>query len=169
MIVAGVAIIAALAYYSARQEPNGIIRNGENGTGDNGQTRMVRLYYYSPTQDQDMQGNILCSRQGLVAVDRQIPVTQTPIQDTIRLLLRGDLTAEERSFGITTEYPLSGVELEGASLNNGVLTLEFSDPQNRTSGGSCRVSILWHQIESTALQFPEVSSVRFIPEELFQP
>lgn len=133
------------------------------------QTRTISLYYYDPANDQDESGNIQCSREGLVTVRREIPVTQTPIQDAIRLLLQGELTAQEKADGATTEYPLDGVELVGAALKDGVLTLEFKDPMNKTGGGSCRVGILWFQIEATALQFPEVKSVRFIPEELFQP
>jgi len=134
-----------------------------------GLTRTVKLYYYNPQLDKDASGNILCSRQGLVAVEREIPVTQTPIQDTIRLLISGQLTTAEKAQGITIEYPLEGFSLKGASLNNEVLTLEFQDPNNKTGGGSCRVGILWFQIEATAKQFPEVQSVRFISEELFQP
>ena len=79
------------------------------------------------------------------------------------------LTEEERTAGIATEYPLEGLSLKGASLKDGILTLEFNDPSNRTGGGSCRVGILWFQIEATAKQFSEVQQVRFMPEELFQP
>ncbi len=129
----------------------------------------VKLYYYNPDKDKDTNGNILASRRGLVAVDRQIPVTKTPIQDTIKLLLQGNLTSAERAQGITTEYPLPGVELKSANLKSGVLTLEFADPQNKTGGGSARVGVLWFQIEATAKQFPGVSQVKFKPEELFQP
>lgn len=136
--------------------------NGEEG-------RAIQLYYYNPSLDEDETGNILCSKAGLVAVERTIPITQTPIQDSIRLLLQGKLTQEERAQGVTTEYPLEGFELEGASLANGVLTLGFSDPNNVTSGGSCRVGILWFQIQETAKQFDGVDEVRFQPEELFQP
>lgn len=132
--------------------------------------RNVQLYYYNPNNDKDEQGNILCSRKGLVAVQRTMLRTTTPIQDTIRLLLKGELAPQEKAQGITTEYPLSGVELTNASLSSGkALTLTFNDPQNKTSGGSCRVSVLWFQIEQTALQFPEVKKVEFRPEELFQP
>jgi hypothetical protein len=134
-----------------------------------GQQRRVKLYFYDPAKDRDETGNVLCSRQGLTPVERDIPVTKTPIQDAVRLLLLGGLTDSERDAGITTEFPLLGVELKGAVLKDGALTLEFSDPNNRTGGGSCRVGILWHQIEATARQFPEVSSVKFMPEELFQP
>jgi len=129
----------------------------------------VLLYYYNPDKDKDESGNIQCSRNGLVAVEREIPLTKTSIQDTIKLLIAGQLTEEEKSQGLTTEYPLEGFSLKSASLKDGVLTLEFEDPNYKTGGGSCRVGILWFQIETTAKQFPEVREVRFLPEELFQP
>lgn len=131
--------------------------------------RTVALYYYDESRDQDAQGNIMCSAQGLVGVERTIPGTYTPVQDTVRLLLRGEITSAEKARGIDTEFPLQGVSLAGANLANGVLTLEFNDPQNKTSGGSCRTGILWAQIERTARQFDGVNEVRFQPEELFQP
>lgn len=131
--------------------------------------RSVKLFYYNQGLDKDESENILCSRNGLVPVERKIPITQTPIQDTIKLLLSGELTGEERARGIGTEYPLEGLSLKGASLKDGILTLEFDDSKNKTVGGACRVGILWFQIEATAKQFPEVQQVRFLPEEIFQP
>lgn len=129
----------------------------------------VNLYYYNPEMDKDESGNIMCSRQGLAQVQRKISLTQTPIQDTIKLLLRGELTNEERGQGISTEYPLEGLSLGGANVKDGVLTLQFNDPNYKTGGGSCRVGILWFQIEATAKQFTGIQQVRFLPEELFQP
>lgn len=129
----------------------------------------VKLFYYNSKLDRDESGNILCSRKGLVAVERKIPITKTPIQDAINFLISGQLTNEEKSQGINTEYPLKGFSLKGTSLKDGVLTLEFDDSNNKTVGGSCRVGILWFQIETTAKQFPEVKAVHFFPEELFQP
>ncbi|MFZ5559237.1 MAG: Gmad2 immunoglobulin-like domain-containing protein [Patescibacteria group bacterium] len=133
------------------------------------QGREINLYYYNPDLDKDENGNVLCSRNGLVAVKRTIPITQTPIQDTIKLLLKGELTQEEKNNSITTEYPLEGFSLKAASFKSGVLTLTFNDPNNKTVGGSCRVGVLWFQIEATAKQFSGVQQVRFLPEELFQP
>jgi len=129
------------------------------------------LYYYNPEKDKDESGNIQCSRDGLVAVEREIPITKTPIQDAIKLLLKGqeNLTEMEKALGITTEYPLEDFSLKGASLKDGILTLEFEDPNYKTGGGSCRVGILWFQIEATAKQFSGVQQVKFLPEELFQP
>ena len=144
-------------------------RMAENGEESESQERTVSLYYYNPDLDMDEAGNLLCSQKGLVAVERTIPVTETPIEDTLLLLLEGELTETERSAGVTTEYPLAGFELLSSFSQNGNLTLTFNDPQNQTSGGSCRAGILWSQIEATVMQFAEVESVRFLPEELFQP
>ena len=135
------------------------------------QRQKVSLYYYNPKKDVDESGNVKCSRDGLVAIKREIPISKTPIQDTINLLLKGkeNLIEDEKKASITTEFPLEGLKLTGANLKDGVLTLSFDDPFFKTSGGSCRVGILWFQIEATAKQFPEVKEVRFLPEELFQP
>ena len=131
----------------------------------------VLLFYYNPEKDKDEKGNIKCSKDGLVAIEREIPVSKTPIQDTIKLLLNGkeNLTEEEKAQGITTEYPLEGFSLKSTSFKNGILTLEFDDPNNKTIGGACRVGILWFQIEATAKQFHKVKEVKFYPQSLFQP
>ena len=133
------------------------------------QTRLATLYFYNEDKDKDSSGNILCSAAGLQAVERRIPVSITPIQDTIRALIAGGVTSAEASQGLETEFPLDRVTLTAASLSGGVLTLTFNDPLNETSGGSCRVSILRAQIEATAKQFGGVNSVRIMPESVFQP
>ena len=132
----------------------------------------VLLYYYNPEKDRDENGNIKCSEDGLVAIEREIPLSQTPIQDTIKLLLRGreNLTQEEINQGIETEFPLRGFELKSVNLKkDGTLILEFDDPYYQTSGGSCRVKILWLQIEKTAQQFSQIKKVEFKPESFSQP
>lgn len=128
----------------------------------------IKLYFYNPARDQGP-GGTQCSKNGLVAVERVIPKTMTPLTDAIKLLLRGEVSDKERISGIESEFPLPGLTLKNATITNGVATLTFDDPQSKTVGGSCRVSILWAQIEMTAKQFPTVESVRFVPEELFQP
>jgi hypothetical protein len=130
------------------------------------------MFYYDPALDQDGTGNVLCSAAGLVSVERQLPAGlagEALIEESIRLLIAGELSAEERAQGITTEFPLEGLALTGAALEDGELTLAFEDPNFRTSGGACRVTILWAQIEETARQFAGVDHVRFVPEDLFQP
>lgn len=132
--------------------------------------RSVSLYYYDSRLDKDSSGNILCSAKGLVSVTRTIPVTQTPLQDALRLMLAGNLTAAEKSAGITTEFPLPGVSLISATLPaNGALTISLADPLNKTSGGACRAQVLRAQVEATAKQFSQVRSVTFSPATVFQP
>lgn len=140
------------------------------GSDDDGEdASSAVLFFYNPEQDKDASGNVLCSAKGLVAVERDVPLLPANISTAIALLLEGELTAAERAAGITTEFPLPGVALRDSRLDGGRLTLTFADPENRTSGGSCRVAVLWAQIEATAKQFPGVTEVRFSPEELFQP
>jgi hypothetical protein len=130
------------------------------------------LYYYNLEKDKDKNNQIKCSEDGLTAIQREIPVSQTPIKDTINLLLKGkeNLTQKEIEEGISTEYPLDGFSLKALNLkSNGTLILEFNDPNNKTSGGSCRTKILWLQIEKTAKQFNNVLKVEFEPKYLFQP
>jgi len=129
----------------------------------------IKLYYYNSDLDKDVSGNVLCSEKGLVPVERKIEDSENLIEDTIKLLLEGKLTDEEKSRGISTEYPLEGVKLTKSELKDGVLNLYFEDPYFKTSGGACRSKILWMQIENTAKQFSEVKEVKFYPEELFQP
>jgi len=136
------------------------------------ESRVIKLYYYNPEKDKDAEGNVMCSEAGLVAVEKEIPVTMSPIKDVISLLLKGrqNLTAQDIALGINTEYPLDGFSLAEANLkSDGTLVLRFNDPQNRSVGGACRVGILWSQIAKTARQFNNVSAVEFLPEELFQP
>lgn len=132
--------------------------------------RTVKLYYYNSKLDTDAHGTIACSSKGLVSVSRTIPVTQTPLQDAIKLLLKGELTPAERMSGVTTEFPLAGVSLANASLSSkGLATLTFNDLEQKTSGGACRVGVLRAAIEATALQFETVKAVVVAPQTLFQP
>lgn len=127
--------------------------------------RLIKLFYYNSLADKNKDLN----ESYVLPVERRAPVSNTPIQDTINLLLKGDLSLEERNLGFETEFPLDGFGLEGANLKEGVLTLEFRDVFGKTVGGSSRVDLLWAQIKKTAEQFPEVREVKFSPELLFQP
>lgn len=131
--------------------------------------RKMELFYYNAVKDREIADYMPCSRDAVLPVERAIPISQTPIKDAVNLLLSGWLTDSEKAAGFTTEFPLSGFSLTGANLKDGTLTLQFSDPENKSGGGSCRVGLLWAQISKTALQFPEVKQVKFEPEELFQP
>jgi len=132
--------------------------------------KTVKLFYYNPALDQGP-GGVQCSEQGLVSVEREIASSNTilEIRDAMQLLIAGNVRDAERGAGVTTEFPLEGFQIKEASLENGVLTLTFDDPLNKTGGGSCRVSILRAQIEATAKQFSDVKQIVILPEEIFQP
>ncbi|MDP3953904.1 MAG: Gmad2 immunoglobulin-like domain-containing protein [bacterium] len=133
------------------------------------ETREIKLYYYNQKRDREIAEYIPCDPEAVLPVSREIFLSQTPIQDTINLLLQGQVTQEEKEAGFSPMFPLEGVKLVGANLKDGVLTLEFEDPFSQTGGGSCRVRLLWAEVEKTAKQFPEIQQVRFLPEEIFQP
>lgn len=135
----------------------------------NNPKRKVLLYYYNGNKDADEQGNIECSEKGMVAVERSMSVTMSPIQNTLNLLMQGEVTPEEKTKGITTQFPLEGVSVKDISFVGGKLVLTFDDPQFKTSGGACRVNILRMQIEKTVKQFETVKSVQLKPDEAFQP
>jgi hypothetical protein len=132
-------------------------------------TQNINLYYYNVEADTDADGMILCSSEGLVPVTRTVAQSSEMPEHAVRLLIEGIVTPHELSQDIETEYPLSGLTLSQASLSNGTLTLTFEDPEGATGGGSCRVGILWSQINRTAQQFPTVDEVSFLSDELFQP
>lgn len=125
----------------------------------------VQLFYYNQLEDKDVE----CGQNYVLPVEREIDSTQTPIQDTINLLIKGEITQAEKDAGFTTEFPNADFKLLSANLKDGVLSLEFTEVPGFTTGGSCRVSILSSQIIKTAKQFPDVNEVILLPESIFQP
>ena len=124
------------------------------------------LFYQNTTSDAYKADP--CNGKSLSFVVRNEPEVGT-LEATLKDLLRGALTDDEKKAGFQTEYPRPGLSLVTTTLKDGTLTLTFDDPQNGTTGGSCRVGILWAQIEKTALQFDGVRKVVFQPDTLFQP
>ena len=129
----------------------------------------ILLYYYNQIKDREIDESVPCSPEAVLAVEREIEKTGDLIKNTVNLLLAGALTEKEKENGFSTEFPLEGFEILSADIKEGLLVLKFSDSLNKTSGGSCRVGLLWLQIEKTAKQFKGVKEVRFHPEWLFQP
>lgn len=128
------------------------------------------IYLYHPDLDQDDDGNMMCSEEGLVPMHRSVPGEGLGlIENTINTLLSGELTFEEEETGFITDYPLEGFSLVDISLDNGHLEITFADPNSSSTGGSCRVQILKGQLTKTVLHFDEVDRVSIYPEEFFQP
>jgi spore germination protein GerM len=131
--------------------------------------RQVKLFYYNKEKDREIAEHLPCSEDAVLPVERTIPRTETPLKDTIELLLEGNVTDKEDDEGFETEFPGEGFELEDIELENGTAVLTFSDPENFTIGGSCRTGLLYQQIKKTALQFEQIDEVIIRPETLFQP
>jgi spore germination protein GerM len=125
----------------------------------------IELFYYNQTKDIDSS----CDESYVLPVSRKIERTNTPIKDSLNLLLEGELTEEEKGNGFTTEFPNKDFKLVSANLSEGKLTLSFNEVPSFTSGGSCRVSLLATQLRKTAMQFKEVKEVVFQPDSIFQP
>jgi hypothetical protein len=134
------------------------------------QPREVQLFYYNINEDRDEQGNIQCSPDAVQGVERIIP-NQEPIQETIELLLKGNIRNQEIEAGFESEFPHPDFRLISWNLNkdSGQLSLTFSNVPGFTNGGSCRTELLRAQIKKTAGQFKDVEEVVIQPETLFQP
>jgi hypothetical protein len=155
-----------------KDNPSGLPENDEEISIPikfSNKTQLIKLYYYNEKEDKKINPHISCSEEFILPVERKVFLSKTPIKDTINLLLKGFISENEKQLGFSSEFPLEGFELIGANFKNGTLILEFSDPSNKTSGGSCRVNLLRQQIEKTVEQFEGVEEVKFLPETLFQP
>lgn len=133
----------------------------------------VELFYYNRDKDELISENVpSCDPKydPFVSVSREIPLTTTPIKDTLELLLKGELTTAEKAAGFETEFPLDGFSVKSVVLKDGVLTVEFNDQFSKSNGGSCRTFNLQMQIEKTLKQFSEVTEIKYVPEYgYFQP
>lgn len=139
----------------------------DTDVGNERDERIVELFFYEEKADLDETGNVMCSADAVVPVTRTIK--DYAIEKHIETLLAGP-SAEEKERGLSSEYPLKSLRLESANLDDkGVLTLKFNDPDNSTTGGSCRVGLLSAQLIKTAESITGVKSVKVEPEELFQP
>ncbi len=128
-------------------------------------TTTIKLYYQNTkTTNADA-----CSANSVTSVNRTVLKTATPIQDAIKLLIAGNITATEKAQGFTTQFPNQDFRLLGATVKNGTLTLEFTEVPSFTTGGACKMTILSEQIIKTAQQFPGINTVVFKPADLFQP
>ncbi|MEM7091822.1 MAG: GerMN domain-containing protein [Actinomycetota bacterium] len=121
-------------------------------------TRLVEIFVYSSARAEEV--GIAGTPESVIPLTRRIPVTTTPIKDTIELLLSDPLTDAERAAGYFTNFPHEGFVLEDINLEpDGTLILRFPDLPGFTTGGSAHTSVLQATIERTALQFDEVERV----------
>jgi EmrB/QacA subfamily drug resistance transporter len=164
LIIAIIMIVGlAIVFYQCQRAKNAVPPSSTP------ETQTVMLYYYNEEEDKELSGGeIGCSPEAVLPVSRTIE-SDNAIEDTIKLLISGDLTEEEKQEGFSTEFPHQGFSLVSSNLADGILTLTFTEVPGFTTGGSCRVSILSTEIIKTAEQFPQVDEVILQPDFLFQP
>lgn len=122
----------------------------------------VSLFYYAGKES-------TCDYQFVMPVEREIPASGNIIEDTVELLIKGQLTEGEKAGGFTTDLPNADFKLLASNLSDsGTLTLKFTEVPGLTSGDSCRVGLLMEEILKTVRQFPQVKRIVFQPDSLFE-
>jgi hypothetical protein len=125
----------------------------------------ISLFYYNQAEDKENS----CDNSYILPVKRTIIDNENQIDESIKLLIDGKLTEQEKREGFTTEFPNKDFKLLGSKFENGVLTLTFTEVPGFTTGGACRVKILGSEIIRTAKQFSGVNKVVLEPETIFEP
>ena len=116
------------------------------------QANLVKLYFFDPENDPNTDN---CQANNFI--EKPLPATNTPIKDTIKLLIDSGLLGNPSHFILLDIF-----------LVDKVLYLKFPSIPSFTTGGSCHIGILTSQIIDTSLQFPEVEKVIFEPQ-VFEP
>ncbi|HXK40433.1 MAG TPA: GerMN domain-containing protein [Candidatus Paceibacterota bacterium] len=93
----------------------------------------------------------------IAIVPRTVPATQAVARAALTELLEGP-TGEERVSGFMTSIP-SGGTIRSLTIENGTAFVDLSGELQTGVSGSCRVTHIRRQIESTLKQFPTVTSV----------
>lgn len=111
----------------------------------------------------------LNSQEMIYPVYRSIDF-KSPARNIINKLLNIKFTEKEKEMGFCSEFEKDHrITVKGINLKDGILTVEFNDPEQFTTGGSQRVLILKEQIKKTLLQFNSIKKINILPEYLFQP
>jgi spore germination protein GerM len=130
----------------------------------------VRLYYFNELEDSKLPAEQQINTNSIMPIQRTIRSSQNLIEDTIKILLQGNISEQEKDAWFITEFPNTQFRLLDTQLDaQWTLILTFNEVPWFTSGWSARMLILSKSIEKTALQFPQVTRVVFQPDTLFQP
>jgi len=125
----------------------------ETSKSDAPKTMNIKLYFMSVKAD----GSVV--RKEVV---RTMKKSDSPLVDSINALIAGPV-ASERDVGCRTLVS-SGTRILGASIRNGVATLNFSSAFEQNEVGIEGLRGQLEQIVYTATAFPTVDSVQFLIE-----
>ena len=119
---------------------------------DDYQKPTVKVFFSNIKQDPEVKD---CSKVYFSV--REIEFNQNPIIGALEQLLSGP-TQQEMKDGFVDNLP-EDVKVQKIELQDGVLTVDFSQALQEGVGGSCRVLALRAQIVETLKQFENVSEV----------
>lgn len=121
------------------------------------ETQSVQAYFGNAKRDPQ---TLRC--EVAYPVSRRIVRTVAPARAALEELFQGP-TSAERAAGSITSIP-DGVRILSLAIENGTARVDLSRELKAASGGSCRVSAVRAQIESTLRQFPSVQRVTILIE-----
>jgi hypothetical protein len=122
-------------------------RNSYDLADEKPKTKDVKIYLWN--------ANSNTADIALTGVVRQAN-SRAPLRPTLEALFAG-VTKEEEEKGLSSST--FGMKFLGATLQNGLATVKFSQPPNQTNYGSLGPAIFAQAIEKTARQFPTVKKV----------
>ncbi len=143
-----------------KDNPSGLPENDEQievsvwldpaGNGTVVPETKVKAFFGNSTKQGDV-----CS--AVFPVEHSVPQTQAVARAALDELLKGP-TSAEKDAGFTTVIPV-GVVVQSLDIKNGVAHVDFSSELDAGVAGSCRVTAIRSEIESTLKQFSTVQSV----------
>jgi hypothetical protein len=122
-----------------------------------GESNLVKLYYVA-LEDDGKNGKAIGCGDSIVAVEREIPATTTPLAAALNLLLSNkkevEATAEDAALSNTLSK--SNLKLAGVDLNEGTVSVKLTG--KLSLAGVCDSPRIEAQLEETILQFPGVKT-----------
>ncbi len=99
---------------------------------------------------------------------RYIDNSNSPINDTYRILLEGKLSFYEREMGYESYFPVKNLVFKGASLQKNILYINFDNENTLSELNEETKAIIKLELIKTGLQFDEVDRVIIQPEDIFK-
>ncbi|KKQ80408.1 MAG: hypothetical protein UT02_C0009G0006 [Parcubacteria group bacterium GW2011_GWC2_38_7] len=146
VLVLVLAIFVLFQYYSRVETVDKAV------TKDEPEVVAVKIYYSNSVTNPAM---LDCSL--VFPVDRAVVGREKIYEETVNQLLLGPSKSEEQN-GYKNLIPAE-TRLNFVKFSNGVMQVDFDKTLDQNIGGSCLVSAIRAQIESTVRQWPEVKEV----------
>jgi hypothetical protein len=119
-------------------------------------TTSVKIYLVA-VGDEGRRGERFGCGDSIVAVNRQVPPTVTPLPVAIQTLLNDRKDSNPMSGGLYNVFYGSALTVESATIDNGRAVVRLNGQLNQR--GVCDSPRVQTQLEQTAAQFPGVASV----------